>query len=75
MICFFQFMKVQDPDNSSQTVYDAWVKSNASRKVSCNMTYTVSTPLSHTVYSTDCCQTLGSSARKMKPAASGTFHF
>ncbi|GJN17726.1 hypothetical protein PR202_gb04820 [Eleusine coracana subsp. coracana] len=28
---------VQDPDNSSQTVYDSWVKSNISPMVSCNM--------------------------------------
>ncbi|XBH90123.1 hypothetical protein VPH35_081874 [Triticum aestivum] len=32
-ILFFQFMKVQDPDNSSQTAYDSWVKSNASPNI------------------------------------------
>lgn len=32
-------MKVQDPDNSSQTVYDSWVKSNITSLVSCKMVY------------------------------------
>jgi hypothetical protein len=31
-----QFVKVQDPDNSSQTVYDSWIKLNGSPQVSCN---------------------------------------
>lgn len=32
----YQFVKVQDPDNSSQTVYDSWIKANGSPRVSCN---------------------------------------
>jgi hypothetical protein len=30
-----QFVKVQDPDNSSQTVYDSWIKSSIPPQVSC----------------------------------------
>jgi N-acetylated-alpha-linked acidic dipeptidase len=33
---FYQFVKVQDPDNSSQTVYDSWIKADGSPRVSCN---------------------------------------
>ncbi|TVU35166.1 hypothetical protein EJB05_17042, partial [Eragrostis curvula] len=37
---------VQDPDNSSQTVYDSWVKSNISPMVSCRPGY----PVYHSLY-------------------------